>query len=84
MPKETQEPKETPATPATRSEAKPAVVFTYIGEGSYLQGVPARDLTEDDLEALKGLFTEPVGDGDKTRDATRKTLEASGIYEKAK
>ena len=79
MPKETPEPKE---TPATRSEAKPAVVYRYIGDGTYLQGVPARDLTEDDIDALKGLFTESVGDGDKTRDTTKKTLDASGIYER--
>jgi len=81
MPKETQETKE---TPATRSEAKPAVTYRYVGDGTYLHGVPARDLTDDDLEALKGLYTEQVGDGDKTRDTLRKTLEATGIYEKAK
>ena len=79
MPKETQEPKE---TPMTRSEAKPAVTYRYVGEGTYLHGVPARDLTDDDLEALKGLYTEQVGDGDKTRDVTKKMLEASGIYER--
>ena len=79
MPKETPETQE---TPVTRSEAKSAVVYKYIGDGSYLQGVPARDLTEDDLDALKGLYTEPVGDSDKTRDATKKTLDASGIYER--
>jgi len=83
MPKETQEPKE---TPATRSEAKPAVVLRYIGDGTYLQGVPARDLTEDDMDALHSVITEPVGDPSegKVRSALKKTLEASGIYEKAK
>jgi hypothetical protein len=47
----------------------PAVAYTYIGEGSYLHGVPARDLSKDDLDMLPS-------------DVSKKDLEASGLYKK--
>lgn len=83
-PKDATEPK-----PDKAQKPEPAV-YTYVGGGSYLHGVPARDLTAADLERIKGLFTEPELDADgkpaeggKAKDVTKKTLEQSGLYEKA-
>ena len=59
-------------TPHENKESKteaPAVTYRYIGEGAYLHGVPTRDLTKEDLDAL------PDG-------VSKKDLEASGLYEK--
>lgn len=53
---------------ATKTEAN-ATVYSYVGDGSYFHGVPARDLTKDDLDALPA-------------EVTKKDLEASGLYEK--
>lgn len=53
-------------------------MMTYIGDGSFLPGIPARDLTPDDIDALgpawdadmlwmTGLYApadEPAGDDD--------------------
>ena len=43
--------------------------YRYIGAGNYLIGIPARDLTEDDLKGLdiedlerSGLYLAPQGD----------------------
>jgi hypothetical protein len=55
-------------TKATKSESS-GVTYKYVGNGDNLQGVPARDLTKDDLDAL------PDG-------VTKKDLEASGLYKK--
>jgi hypothetical protein len=36
-----------------KSETKAAAtVFKYVGDGTYLQGVPARDLSKDDVDQL--------------------------------
>jgi hypothetical protein len=39
----------------------------YVGDGTWIRGVPARDLTDDDLKAL------PAG-------VTPKSLVANGLY----
>jgi hypothetical protein len=43
----------------------------YVGDGEWIRGVPARDLTDDDLKAL------PKGLGPKT-------LVATGLYAESK
>lgn len=60
-------PKDPETTPETKSEAK-AVTYKYVGNGDYLFGVPARDLTKDEFDALN----------DEQKDAVKK----SGVYEK--
>ena len=45
--------------------------YSYIGDGAYLMGVPARDLTEGDLAEI--LEREGL---------TREDVEASGLYER--
>ena len=80
-------PKETHGTPETKTEHRgDTVAYRYVGDGNYLAGIPARDLTYDDVETLRGTFTEPAelddaGNAIRTRDATKKALEASGLYE---
>ena len=44
------------------------IVLRYIGNGSFIPGIPARDLTRDDLEHLETDVT---------------VLLASGLYTKA-
>lgn len=62
------DPETTPGAGAeSKSEAK-SVTYRYVGDGSYLHGVPARDLTKDDYDALS----------DEQKDAVRK----SNVYEK--
>jgi hypothetical protein len=52
-----------------KSETKAAAtVFKYVGDGTYLQGVPARDLTKEDVEQLSD---------DQKADMTK-----SGLYKK--
>ena len=51
---EGKEPKE------TRSEAKQAVTYKYAGDGDHFIGVPARDLTKEDFEALSDEQKEAV------------------------
>lgn len=46
-----------------------AVRFRYVGEGGFLGGVPARDLTEEDWAALDA--------------EQREAVEASDLYEPA-
>lgn len=48
---------------------KKAEGLTYVGDGRFLPGIPATDLSEDDIKAL----------GVKAND-----LLASGLYEEAK
>lgn len=52
----------------TKTEA-PAVVYRYVGNGDHFSGIPARDLTKDDVD---GLDSE-----------TKKALTKSGVYEEA-
>lgn len=35
-----------------KSEKAPTVIYKYDGSGDYVQGIPARDLTKDDVDAL--------------------------------
>jgi len=60
--------KEPSETKTSKTEAA-ATSYKYVGDGGYLHGVPARDLTAEDLDAL------PDG-------VTKKDLEASGLYKK--
>ena len=47
-----------------------AVRYRYVGDGQYLPGIPARDLTDEDVAALD--------------DARRAEVAAAAIYEAAK
>lgn len=85
MPTDPKEPKGEPKSEAKAEKSE--TVYRYVAKhGEYLHGIPTRDLTEDDLKGpLKGIFTERRTDGDgddKTKDVTRKVIEASGLYEK--
>lgn len=42
-----------------------AVRFKYIGDGGYLPGIPARDLTDEDLEAMTAEEKKAVRDNAK-------------------
>jgi hypothetical protein len=54
-------------TDETKTEA-PAVVYRYVGNGDHFAGIPARDLTKDDLSGLS--------------DEDKKNVTKSGVYEK--
>lgn len=45
-----------------------ATVFKYVGDGTYLQGVPARDLTKEDVDQLS--------------DEQKSDVTKSGLYKK--
>lgn len=47
---------------ATKTEASGAV-YKYVGDGSYFHGVPPRDLTKDDFDALDDEQKESVTKG---------------------
>jgi hypothetical protein len=59
--------KEPSENKATKTEA-PAVVFKYVGNGDYFHGIPARDLTAEDVEQLD--------------DENKKLLKSSTLYKK--
>jgi hypothetical protein len=40
-----------PSEEKTETKAA-ATVFKYVGDGTYLQGVPARDLSKEDVDQL--------------------------------
>lgn len=44
------------------------VIYRYVGDGSWLPGVPARDLTSEEIAALEAEIIEAI--------------EACGLYEK--
>lgn len=58
---------ETKQTSETKTEAT-GVVFKYIGGGDNFVGIPARDLTKDDFDALS--------------DEQQKIVTKSGVYKK--
>lgn len=39
------------------------IKYIYVGEGAFLQGVPARDLTNDDWARLTDVQKQTVKDG---------------------
>jgi hypothetical protein len=51
-------------------EDEPAPAYRYRGDGTFLVGIPARDLTSDDVSALDAAAIEAI--------------ESSGLYEKAR
>jgi len=51
-----------------KSEKAQTVIYKYDGSGTYLHGVPARDLTKDDVDALS--------------DEQKAELSKSGLYKK--
>ena len=38
----------------------PKMVLRYVGDGAWIRGVPARDLDEDDIKALRGSGIGPA------------------------
>lgn len=60
-------PHEDKAAAASKSDA-PATAYKYVGDGTYLPGVPARDLSKDEFDALS--------------DEQKETLKQSGLYKK--
>ena len=58
-----------PKEPKAKADASDPVAYTYEGNGDFLLGVPARDLTAADVARL---------DID-----TKAALEKSGVYKKA-
>jgi hypothetical protein len=80
---------EKPTSPKAKDKAEP-ILYEFTGTGiGYLLGIPARDLTAADLEALKNRITDvdrdasgtPV-EGAQTKDITVAAIEASGLYRK--
>lgn len=59
--------KETTENKATKTEA-PAVAYKYVGNGDHFVGIPQRDLTKDEFDALS--------------DADKENVTKSGLYKK--
>ena len=68
------------------AEQKPEIVMRYVGRGTFIPDVPARDLTDDDLAALKAVDDERAAAAEQAKqDAParrdRRGLVKSGLYE---